>query len=88
MVDCGDEIQNELARKLVQKYDKFLCKDSAFAECLGLEQNSCEKHIPVVLNLTFRASGLELFLILSASFFQREVQKSLSDISRYSSMVL
>lgn len=39
-------------------------------------------------NLTFRASGLELFLILSASFFQCEVQKSLSDISRYSSMVL
>ena len=50
MVGCGDEIQNELARKLVQKYDNYLCKDSAFAECLGLEQNSCEKHIPVVLN--------------------------------------
>lgn len=50
MVGCGDEIQNELARKLVQKYDDFLCKDSAFAECLGLEQNSCEKHMPVVLN--------------------------------------
>jgi len=41
-----------------------------------------------VNQLTFRASGLELFLILSASFFQCENQKSLSDISRYSSIVL
>ena len=42
----------------------------------------------LVALLTFRASGLELFLILSALFFQCENQNSLSDIFRYSSIAL
>ena len=50
MVGCGDEMPGEMSARLVQKFDNFLCKDSAFTECVGLNQKSCEKHMPVVLN--------------------------------------
>ena len=41
----GDEIQKELATKLVQNFDNLLCKDSDFIACVGLNQKSCEKLI-------------------------------------------
>jgi hypothetical protein len=50
IVGYGDKIPNELATKLVQKFDDCLCKDAAFTACLGLKQKSCEKHMQVVLN--------------------------------------
>lgn len=50
IVGYGDEMKNELASKLIHKFDNLLCKDSAFTECVGLNQKNCEKHMPVVLS--------------------------------------